>query len=309
MNLIWVIGQGGMLGSNLAHELPHHGLEVFTCPYNLNWSDKYELFSQLERSVEIFSEQSKQFNHWTIFWAAGVSSMTSSDLEISRETEILKYLIDCIKHSKLISLNGMLSIASSAGAVYANSEFEVISEDSHVSPNSFYGIGKLEQEKLLANISNAVSNISTSVFRISTLYGYRLNGYSRQGLIGMLALKILNHEEVELFVPLNTYRDFIHVKDASFIIASALKNMIGKSGNFIKIVASENSYSIEQVIDIFKKKTNLPVRVVVTHNKYSDLYHRRIIFRSNSLKISGDRINMSLEAGIVDLLNKFKSLK
>lgn len=309
MRLVWVIGQGGMLGSHLAHELPHHGFQVFTCPFNLNWSDTDELFFQIDRSIEVFAEQASKFTQWTIFWAAGVSSMVSSDLEVYREIEIFRYAVDRVQQSKLTFQSGMFSIASSAGAIYANSSLEVVSEDSPVSPNSFYAFGKLEQEKLLANLSNKKYNISTSIFRISTLYGHRLNGYSRQGLIGLLAQKILNLEEVELFVPLKTYRDFIHVEDACFIISDVLKNITGKPGNFIKIVASENSYSIEQVLDVFRGKVDKPMRVKIALNQYSDLYSHKINFRSNKLKFIGEKMLMSLEDGVGDILSKFKSLK
>lgn len=291
-----------MLGSNLALAFPAEGFKVFSSHIKLNWENRTELFSQLKELVINFANEAAKHRRWTIFWAAGKSNMLSSDLEISNENDIFNFLLQCLKDQNIFALSGVFAIASSAGGIYADSRLPIVTESSPVFPNSPYARGKLFQEELLINLSRAYPHIGVAIFRISTLYGFRASGFSRQGLIGAISQKIQNHEEIEFFVPLSTRRDFIHVEDASLLIAKILKNIGINPGIFIKIISSERTHSIEEVLNIFRKKVNGPIRFNCTLNKASLIYNRNFEFRSNTFIDVKDIKIRGLEEGIENLL-------
>jgi UDP-glucose 4-epimerase len=306
--LAWVIGEGGMLGSHLVKVLPAQGFEVFSPHLKFNWNDKNQAIFQIKNVFDVFSREIIGYKGWMIFWAAGNSNMLTSDSDVAIENEIFDSLVQCLEEQKRISMKGIFAVASSAGAIYADSRLPIVSENSPVCPNTSYALGKLQQEKLIINLSKQNPLISAAIFRISTLYGIRSNNFNSQGLINAMARKILNHQDIEFFVPLNTFRDFIHVEDASLLIAKILNEAFENPETFIKIVASETSHSIEQIIDMFSRKIKYPFSYKYTLNAYTNIYNNRVDFKSSRFSgVNSPKIR-SLEEGIGDLLKQLNYL-
>ena len=157
------------------------------------------------------------------------------------------------------------------------------------------------------DLSSNNSGIHAAIFRLSTLYGNRYKGFNRQGLIGSMAQKILNCEEIEFFVPLSTRRDFIHVEDAALLVSKILKNMDTKPSTFIKIVAAERTYSIEDILDVFRIFIKHPIKFRCSTNDFSKIYSKNIEFRSNVfVDLEGLEIR-DLHKGVNDLLSQLSS--
>jgi UDP-glucose 4-epimerase len=300
--LAWVIGEGGMLGSHLVNVLPAQGFEVFSPHLKFNWDDKNQVIFQIKNVFDVFSREIIGYKGWMIFWAAGNSNMLTKDSDVAKENEIFDSLIQCLEEQKHISMKGIFAVASSAGAIYADSQLSIVSENSPVCPNTSYALGKLQQEKLIINLSTQNPLISAAIFRISTLYGIRANNFNSQGLINAMARKILNHQDIEFFVPLNTFRDFIHVEDASLLIAKILNEAFENPKTFIKIVSSGETHSIDEIIEIFRKKIKHPFSYKCKLNEFSNIYNKRVNFQSTLPGgVEYSRIR-GLEEGIGDLL-------
>lgn len=303
-NLVWVIGEGGMLGSHLVSTLSAHEYKIFSPHLKFNWGDNDEVICQIKNIFDNFIIEASKFGGWIIFWAAGKSNMLASNSEVAIENEIFEFLVQHLVRQKNLPPNGIFAIASSAGAIYADSQIPIVSETSAVYPNTPYAIGKLKQENLIINLSRRNPLISSAIFRISTLYGIRPNNLNSQGLINVMAKKIHNHEEIKFFVPLSTRRDYIHVEDASLLIAKVLKNIGTKPGTFMKIVSSEKTYSIEELIDIFRRKIEYPIKFNCTLNEFSFSYSKNIEFRSNTFRDVEDIKIRALEEGVENLLRQ-----
>lgn len=291
-----------MLGSHLVNILPAQGFEVFSPHLKFNWEDKGQVIGQIKSVFDVFAREIIGYKGWMIFWAAGNSNMLASDSDIAKEKEIFDSLVQCLEKQKRISMKGIFAFASSAGAIYADSQLSIVTENSPVCPNTSYALGKLQQEKLIINLSKQIPLISAAIFRISTLYGIRTNNFNSQGLINAMARKILDNQDIEFFVPLNTFRDFIHVEDASLLIAKTLNEAFENPETFIKIVSSGATHSIEEIIEIFRKKVKYSFGYKCKLNEFSNIYNKRVNFQSTlPCGVESPRIR-SLEDGIADLL-------
>ncbi len=293
-----------MLGSHLVSTLSAQEFRIFSPHLKFNWGDKDEVICQIKKTFDNFIIEATKYKGWIIFWAAGNSNMLTSDSEVVKENVIFEFLVQHLESQKYLPPSGIFAIASSAGAIYADSQIPVVSENSPVYPNTAYAKGKLQQENLIINLSRRNPLIRSAIFRISTLYGIRPNNLNNQGLINAMAKKIHNQEEINFFVPLSTRRDYIHVEDASLLIAKVLKNIGAKPGTFMKIVSSEKTHSIEELLDIFRKKIKYPIKFTCALNKFYFIYSKNIEFRSSTFKDIDDIKIRALEEGVENLLRQ-----
>lgn len=283
MALAWVIGEGGLLGSSLKIELARDGSALFSPSSSFSWGNAAELTEQFVAALKQFETLANKEDSWAIYWAAGAGNMHSKASDLKSETQALAMLVELIQGSTLDMSVGTFQFSSSAGAIYAGSSEQVITEDSPIAPINPYALEKLEQEKLIAQLQKCDSRFTILISRISSVFGRRKKKTSEQGLLGQMAEKVVRNEVIHIYVPLETLRDYIHVDDAARAIVSAVHLVQGKGGQSIKIIASQSSYSIAQIIAMFKKIGRRHVRVVSHTIESSKYYRRGVRFESKYL--------------------------
>lgn len=309
MTIAWVIGSNGQLGAALCRSLRRHETTLFSPPERFRWGSKPELAVQLAAAVQSFASQVDTADRWEIYWAAGVGTMSSSSTGLAQETDALSSLLRLIESQpQLITTHGAIALASSAGAIYAGSTDEIISENTHPAPTTPYAHEKLRQESLLHSFVNANSRITALIARISTLYGPGHSVGKKQGLIAHIARCIVRNQTIQIYVPFDTIRDYITADDAATIMVSSLHAISERASVFTKIIASEQPTTIAEIISIFKRIARRAPRIVISTNKLSNLYSKRVQFRSIALP-ECERIPVnSLVVGISRLIASERSV-
>lgn len=303
MPLIWVIGSGGMLGKHLVSTLIETSENIFKPEIKFNWGNKPLLQEQFKNAAQKFALEAKG-NSWKIYWAAGVGNMHSSENDLINETFLIDSLVSYLESSDILNLEqGTLIFASSAGAIYAGSKDYLITESTKPAPINPYGNSKLLQESIVSRINNSGKGASVILYRITTLYGPKKLWQGQQGLIAEILKRVLSGDVIHIYVPLETMRDYITAKDAAKKMIYATSLFDRSPGVNMKIIASENSISIAQILSIVKRICKNNVRVITKIDQRSNQYRQVIQFKSISANAQGYPKQQNIIEGILDLLN------
>ena len=202
MTVSWVLGSGGMLGAALCRQLRSQGATLFFPAERLSWRGGDELSAQIAAAVQAFADRVSATDRWEIYWAAGVGTMGSSAADLEPETQALSCLLQCVaSESRLMAVVGNVAFASTAGAIYAGTKDDVITEDTVPAPTTDYARAKLAQESSLRSFADANPRATVLLARISTLYGPGQAVGKKQGLMSHLARSILRNQAVQIYVP------------------------------------------------------------------------------------------------------------
>ncbi len=303
MTLAWIVGRGGMLGAALWRRLIHEGTQVFVPQERFDWCDEERLRRQLESATRAFAAVLAPGQCWEIYWAAGLGTMASSADSMAAETRLLQALLAAASEQPgLLQSPGTLALASSAGAIYAGSAAEVISEATDIAPTTAYAHGKLAQEQRLQDFSAAHRSTRAVIGRIATLYGPQPRIGKRQGLIAEMARRVVLNQPIHIYVPLDTIRDYLAVDDAADAMVALVRSGACGSRSTMKIIASEQATTISEIVATFKRVAHRMPRIVTSSSSLTDVYRRRIQFRSDGRPIAGAWPRTSLTAGVSRVL-------
>lgn len=309
MTIAWVIGSGGLLGSALCRALRIKDTSVFLPAQGFYWRDPPKLPSQFAAAVQSFGLHVQTADRWEIYWAAGVGTMGSSLGELEPETNAFTLLLKLIEAQPQLSAKpGALSLASSAGAIYAGCTDAIIDNTSDPAPTTPYADEKLKQEDLLRTYASKNKTTSVLIARISTLYGPGGAIGKQQGLITHIARCILRNKPIQIYVPLDTIRDYITAEDAATMIVAALGAINQAPGIDTRIIASEQPTTIAEIISVYKRITRRSPRIVTSASKLSSVYSRRIQFRTKNVTQSTRVPQTSLLVGIARVMAAERSL-
>lgn len=281
MTIAWVLGSAGLLGSALCRALRADGTELFFPAQRFSWHLPLELSDQISAEVTAFAHRARAAQRWEIHWAAGIGTMSSTADALAPETRALALLLELLpREPRLMAIPGALSLASSAGAIYAGSSDEFITEQSATAPTTAYAVEKLRQEDLLQAFVAAHPSTVALIARISTLYGAGQATGKKQGLLGHMARSIIRNQPIQIYVPFDTIRDYIDADDAALAMIGVMRSVEQGSPVLIKIIASESPTTIAEIVSIFKRLARRTPLVVRSANRLSTLYSRRVRYRS-----------------------------
>jgi len=309
MTAVWVIGSSGLLGSALQRALQHSGSSLFQPAERFHWDSETKLDVQLEAAVRSFADFVGVGNKWQIYWAAGVGTMSSTEVELAVETRTLSTVLKLVEsETGLVAAKGGFAFSSSAGAIYAGATDDIITENTPVAPTTAYAHEKLKQENLINTFAVNNCGITALLARISTLYGPGQASGKQQGLLAQIARCILRKQPVQIYVPFDTIRDYIISDDAASSMVTALSVLGGRPGIFTKIIASEKPATIAEIISIYKRITRRSPRIVASVNKLTSIYSRRIQFHSITVPINKPISRTSLLVGIAQVMAAERSV-
>jgi UDP-glucose 4-epimerase len=303
MTVAWVLGGSGLLGAALNRALQRSGSELFVPAEPFNWDDGAELAAQLAAAVKSFAGHAGAARRWEIYWAAGVGTMGSSANTLAPETRVLTLLLQLLKSEpRLMAAAGAIAFASSAGAVYAGSSDDIITENTAPAPTTAYAREKLRQEGLVRAFALASGRACALIARISTLYGPGQATGKQQGLLAHMARSILRNQPIQIYVPYDTIRDYIAADDAAAAMVASLRTIRGKSRVGLKIIASEQPVTIAEIVSIFRRIARRAPLIVTSASKLSGLYSRRVQFRSVDSAQGARPPGKGLAVGIAELM-------
>lgn len=308
MTAAWVIGANGLLGSALQRTLLRRGVRVFEPAVCFSWHDEDALYKQLLNAVKAFANFSSESDNWQMYWAAGVGTMSSKEEELATETRTLSIILELIgSEAVLMAADGSFVFSSSAGAIYAGSSDDVITEKTTVAPTTDYAKEKLKQESLVSEFADKHDRVTALLARISTLYGPGQANGKRQGLLAHIARCLLRNQSVHIYVPFDTIRDYIATDDAAFAMVAAIQALSCKPGVFTKIIASEHPTTIAEIVSVYKRIARRKPRIVSSASKLSSLYTRRIQFQSITVPINERIQKTSLLVGVSQVMDAERS--
>jgi UDP-glucose 4-epimerase len=258
--LLWVIGGGGLLGSQLHRALRQHFPQAQLWQPTLShfsWHDSVRLAAELEDAVAPFAATArKQASGWGVFWCAGKGVVTSTATVLEPEWLAwirLLELLGTALAARDYGRSGAIFLASSAGAVYSDDQADFLTENSPPTACSAYGIHKLRMEDALRRWIAAFPSVSCLIGRISTLYGPGQDLQKAQGIISHLSRCLIHRRVANIYVPLDTRRDYLFVKDCAHEIAANTGRLLKErpGSTVTKIFASEEPTNLARIIGVF----------------------------------------------------------
>lgn len=254
--ITWVIGRGGLLGS---------AVERQAGPVYLPGPIPWEHPGRAQEVLHIYArafEQSAERGPWRVVWAAGAATTATPQAEALTELDMLEALVTGLR-SALPTGPGCVFLASSAGGVYAGSANPPFDARTDPRPLSPYGELKLAQEALVT--TELAHVVPVVIGRIANLYGPGQNLDKLQGLISRLALAAVTRQPINIFVPLDTIRDYIYADDAAQLVLAATDPQTQANNEppdaRIEVLASGQGTTIGQLMRMMNEiaKRRVPV--------------------------------------------------
>lgn len=169
---------------------------------------------------------------------------------------------------------------SSGGTVYNDSDLPH-KETELVYGESPYGIQKIMFENYFRLLTKINKNITCNILRISNVYGLHLNKNRKQGFIDISLEKIKNNEPLEIWVPLDTARDYIHIDEVCKHFAKAIEY---KNGFEIFNVGSGNTTTIQDLLNKWERDFGRKIDYVVKNVEFSEYFPKTNVLNVDKLK-------------------------
>jgi UDP-glucose 4-epimerase len=280
--LTWIVGQGGLLGSELRKACEAKRLSLWESP-QFPWERSIELEGAFSEATSSFADALKKnrANRFVIVWAAGKGTVGTPESALNEETRSWEAFLSAVS-SELLPHHptGTIFFSSSAGAIYAGAGGSLITEDTPPHPLSAYGRTKLEQEKIFLAWTEQHSSVAAIIGRISNLYGERQNLTKAQGIISHISERILRRAPIHIYVPLDTIRDYVYAGDCARAIMEFLLQRQGIPKHLLKIFASERTTTIAEILGIFTRIAKTPPHIVCGRTENAKEHPRCVRFHS-----------------------------
>jgi UDP-glucose 4-epimerase len=252
--ITWVVGRGGLLGSAVSRAVRD---EFVGGP--VPWTDPGDAAATLRSELTRFATAAGA-RDWAIVWAAGSGVVASEAQQLQDELDVLASFVDALAEHPPAG-RGVFALASSAGGVYAGSRHPPFDESTVPRPLSPYGEAKLAAEQLTeARLSGRVPMV---IGRLSNLYGPGQDLTKRQGLVSELCLGAIRRRSVNVYVPMQTLRDYLYADDAAAMIADLALHAVTEQPRdlVLRNLASGLPMSVGGVVRVVQQVTRQTVRI------------------------------------------------
>ena len=270
-NKVIISGTAGFIGFNLAKKLMNMGFEVVGVD-SLN--DAYDVRLKSLRISELSSNKSYKFHELNLSNPASISHLQKLDTQAQtffhmaaragvRQSflEPYKYVLDntvaTTNVANFCKVTGVSSlILASTSSIYGDSGENLMREnkDERIQPPSVYASTKLSGEILAKTILDE-SDTKVLIPRFFTVYG----PYGRPDMSILRFIHwIINKQEVQVFGNGEQRRSFTYIDD----VVSALVKVMNHNSSDTFNVGSNNTVSLNQVIEIIENSTDIKSNVV-----------------------------------------------
>src|SRR5690606_21770454 len=109
--------------------------------------------------------------------------------------------------------------------------------------------------------------IQYDVYRVSNVYGEGQNVGKGLGIINTFLEKIIKKDTIEIFGNGESTRNYIYVKDVAELLCHSLRTL---NSSDVYNVSSNNTLSINELLEIIRKTVSEELVVKYTDNRQSD---------------------------------------
>lgn len=164
--------------------------------------------------------------------------------------------------------------ASTCSVYGANTDDQLLTEESPLNPVSLYAVTKLASEQILMDLAS--ENFSPTCLRFSTIYG--ISGRTRFDLVvNLLTAKAVIDGEITIQGG-DQWRPFLHVDDAALALLHTLESPLPKvHAQVFNVGGAEQNFTIQQVGELIKGI--VPGAVLINHGLGGDRRDYRVNFR------------------------------
>jgi nucleoside-diphosphate-sugar epimerase len=238
----------------------------------------------------------------TVVFASGGINATHSFAFISGDIEktYIRFvqLLDILELKKI----GRFIFLSSAGTVYGNGS-GIYRETDVLEPVNIYGLQKMYFENLIRIKHIETKGIPFVIARISNPYGGYQDPQKTQGIIGILINKAIEKKPVEIWVDLDSERDYIYISDMLQLIYSLSVDPVPL--NEIYNLASGVCTTLRDVIRMVEKSTAIKIDIQYIKIDASTINSTQInITKLNN--VTGRVPSISLKDGISMLTKEIR---
>ncbi len=300
-----IYGGGGFIGSHLADALIEKGHNV-TIFDKLNFSRNN--ISHLGKKIKVIEgdfnneidikNSLKNIDYVFHLVSSTLPASSNTNPIYDAETNLvssLRLLEECVanKIEKVI-------FVSSGGTVYGDPQYLPVNENHPRHPIVSYAIIKNTIEDYLF-MFNKLHGLEYTVFRLANPYGERQNPLVAQGAIAVFLHKIINNQQIEIWVDGSFIRDYIYINDAVDAISKGID-----VDNKMKIfnVGSGKGYSLKQLLNFMKKISGKKIKVKYEEGRVIDV-PVNILDISLIKKVYNWKPQTSIETGIKNTYNFF----
>lgn len=185
---------------------------------------------------------------------------------------------------------------SSGGAIYGNTDGDLVDESKTLQPCTPYGVGKKMVEDMLRYFNSKFS-IAVTILRIGNIYGSKLNRDKPQGVVDILIQKAINGDSFTVWGnALESKRDYVFLEDVGeAVYLSITKYHEGELRIFN--VGSSKAKSVKEIIDIIEKESHRKLNIIFDKNQTSGV--NQIVLSTEKInRCIGWKAKTSLEEGI-----------
>lgn len=236
-----IIG-GGLLGRAI-HRASHSPSTIAA----VRWHDPDASVADLTEAVDRLVESP---GHLEIYWCAGRGVTATPARELTEEVRVFRRFLTALQalpddcRSRLT-----VFLASSVGGAYAGATDPPFSEHTPPAPLSAYGSAKLEMEGALTAAA-AAGGLRAFIARLTNIYGPGQDLTKAQGLISVLIDGEVSGRPVNVYVPLDTLRDYIYEDDAAAVIDAAMMRLgvLDRGTRVVKVVGTMRAVSVGAIL-------------------------------------------------------------
>jgi UDP-glucose 4-epimerase len=282
---VLVVGGAGYIGSHMVKSLLDNGSGVVTL------DDLSTGYRELVRGGEFYKGS---MNDQALLDKIFSENRINAVMQFAAYSLVGESVADPLKYYKnnicgtMGLIRGMLRngvkkiIFSSTAAVYGEPDETPITEAHRACPTNPYGATKIAVERMLQDCDTAYG------LKYVSLRYFNAAGADESGKIGErhepeshlipLILKTAAGERKNISIFGTDYptsdgtciRDYIHVNDLAKAHSLALEALVAGSPSAVYNLGNSKGYSVNEVIDIAKKITGLPISVVESGRRLGD---------------------------------------
>ncbi|OBJ02821.1 hypothetical protein A5660_21390 [Mycobacterium alsense] len=278
----WIVGRSGLLGSAVSRAMrpKFTGLRV-------PWENHDAAVEALDSDLERFIQEAGN-DDWSVIWAAGSGVVGTTADKLAAETRIMSHLLARLRDSRPTG-RGAFFLSSSAGGIYAGSAHPPFSESTAPKPLSPYGETKLAQEDMVQ--TKLAGRVPLVIGRFSNLAGPGQNMVKQQGLVSQLCRAAITRQSLNVFVPMETLRDYLYVDDAAAMVRTLVEKAVSgqPSAPVLRNISSQQPVSVCTVVRTVQQVAHRTVRIALGTSP-SSTYHVRDLRLSTDFRNDFHRV-------------------